>query len=48
VSMPPVGLVPTVAGLRHGWGYYALPILCGDRLVGRLDARADRDARSCR
>jgi uncharacterized protein YcaQ len=26
------------------WGYYALPILYGERLIGKLDARADRDA----
>jgi uncharacterized protein len=28
---------------QRRWGYYALPILYGDRLVGKLDARADRD-----
>ena len=27
---------------QRRWGYYALPILYGDRLVGKLDARADR------
>jgi len=29
---------------KRRWGYWALPILVGDRLVGKLDAAADRDA----
>jgi uncharacterized protein YcaQ len=29
---------------RRRWGYFALPILYGDRLVGKLDASADRKA----
>jgi uncharacterized protein YcaQ len=29
---------------RRRWGYYALPVLYGDRLVGKLDALADRKA----
>jgi uncharacterized protein len=30
------------------WGYFALPILYGDRMVGKLDATADRKARILR
>lgn len=30
---------------RRRWGYYVLPILWGERLVGRLDPRIDRRAR---
>ena len=29
---------------RRRWGYFALPVLHRDRLVGKLDARADRKA----
>ena len=29
---------------KRRWGYYALPILYGDRLVGKLDAATDRPA----
>lgn len=27
---------------RRQWGYWALPVLCGDRLIGKVDAAADR------
>ena len=33
---------------KRRWGYYALPILHGDRLVGKLDATADRRAGTLR
>ena len=29
---------------KRRWGYFALPVLSGDRLVGKIDARADRKA----
>lgn len=29
---------------KRRWGYYVLPILWGDRLIGRLDAAVDRGA----
>ena len=29
---------------KRRWGYFALPILYGDRLIGKLDAAADRGA----
>jgi uncharacterized protein YcaQ len=29
---------------KRRWGYFALPILYGDRLVGKLDATADHRA----
>ena len=29
---------------KRRWGYWAMPILYGDRLVGKIDAKADRTA----
>ena len=29
---------------KRRWGFFALPILYGDRLIGKLDAKADRKA----
>ncbi len=31
---------------KRRWGYYTLPILYGDRLVGRLDPRLNRETRT--
>jgi uncharacterized protein len=28
---------------QRRWGYYVLPILCGDRFVGRIEPRIDRE-----
>jgi uncharacterized protein YcaQ len=33
---------------KRRWGYWALPVLYGDRLVGKLDASADRDLQALR
>jgi len=33
---------------RRRWGYYVLPILFGDRLVGRIEPRIDRKAAALR
>jgi uncharacterized protein YcaQ len=33
---------------KRRWGYYVLPILFGDRLVGRIEPRIDRGAKTVR
>lgn len=37
-----------VPAAKRRWGYYVLPLLYGDRIVGRIEPRIDRKARALR
>ncbi|MFH1474840.1 MAG: crosslink repair DNA glycosylase YcaQ family protein, partial [Chloroflexota bacterium] len=37
-----------VPAVKRRWGYYVLPLLFGDRFVGRIEPRFDRSARAVR
>jgi uncharacterized protein YcaQ len=37
-----------VPAAKRRWGYYVLPLLYGDRFVGRIEPRIDRKAKTLR
>jgi uncharacterized protein YcaQ len=37
-----------IPAAKRRWGYYVLPMLAGDRLVGRIEPRIDRKADTLR